>query len=316
MKKLFLNKLNLVLALIVLTFASCEKENDGIVPAQDQTSQSIENLKAALLPPTTQELPKIVSDQINSSKANLLHHTDKGMEILEVTVLGTINTADALNLSKEIISSKESVVANGDVAEPSSIVAGPLKDLYSGNELLEIQDNLNEVATNELKINDQILEITWNIKNKKVKSLCFYRTDGIVWDNVISGLVIMEQPQIEESSQGDFHSKVSSKWRSLTWTANWLWGSKRGEMGAKITIYYSSSRVTNTDRSDWGNISLGKARSESKILNNTGSYGKIRYALGLCTPTGSLSFNSSNFTVSFSGLGSNIIANGTLTLYP
>jgi len=38
--------------------------------------------------------------------------------------------------------------------------------------------------------------------------------------------------------------------------------------------------------------------------------------LGLCTPTGSLSFNASKFSVSFSGLGSNIVSNGTKSLYP
>ncbi|WP_130735385.1 hypothetical protein [Flavobacterium sp. J27] len=316
MKKLFLNKLNLVLALVVLTLVSCEKENDETTLAQEQTTASIENLKASLLPPSTQNLPQPVSEQITSSKANLLQYTDKNIEIVGITVLGTIESTEALNLSKEIVSSPETVVATGDITQPTSVSAGKLKNLYTGSALLDIQKNITEVINNEVKVNDQILEITWNIKNQKVKSLCFYRNDGIVWDNVMGGLIIMEKPQIEESNTTDSQSKLASKWRSLTWTANWLWGSKRGEMGAKITIYYSGSTVSSTDRSDWGYISLGKAKSESKTVKNSGSYGKIQYALGLCTPVGSLSFNSSNFTVSFSGLGSNVVANGTITLYP
>lgn len=316
MKKLFLNKFNLMLALIALTFASCEKESIESTPMKDQTTQSFENLKVILLQPTSQQLPEAVQEQINSTKANLLSYTDKSIEILGVTVLGTIKTNEALNLSKEILISSESVVASGDITEPSSIVAGKLKELYSGDELLEIQKSIADVATSEIKIDDQIIEISWSIKNKKVKSLCFYRADGIVWDNVLGGLIIMGKQQIEDSVQYDSQLRIASKWRSLTWTADWLWGSKRGEMGAKITIYYSGSTVTNTDRSDWGYISLGKAKSESKTTKNSGSYGKIQYALGLCTPVGSLSFNHSNFTVSFSGLGSNKVANGTISLYP
>ncbi|WP_445455570.1 hypothetical protein [Flavobacterium sp. HNIBRBA15423] len=316
MKNLFLNKLNLVLALVALTFASCEKESVEIDSAQDQTAQSIENFRAILLTPTSQELPEAVKEQLNSSKANLLTYTDNSIEILGVTVLGTVKTTEALNLSKELLSSKESIAALGDITEPASIVSGQLKDLYSGNELLEIQKSITEVATSELKLEDQVMEISWQINNKQYKSFCFYRANGIVWDNIIGGLVIMGKQQIEENVENDSQGRAASKWRSLTWTANWLWGSKRGTMGAKITIYYSGSTVSNTDRSDWGTITLGKAKSESKIIKNSGSYGKIQYALGLCTPVGSLSFNSSNFTVSFSGLGSNMVANGTMSLYP
>ncbi len=121
------------------------------------------------------------------------------------------------------------------------------------------------------------------------------------------------QTEISDTNQA---SKVVSKWYKEWWTANWLWGSKRGEIGYQITIYYTGSSVSNADVNDWGNISLGKAKSESKILRRTGAFGQCQYALGLCTPTGSLSFNASKFSVSFSGLGSNIVANGTKSLYP
>lgn len=63
-------------------------------------------------------------------------------------------------------------------------------------------------------------------------------------------------------------------------------------------------------------MNLGRAKSESRLLRRTGSYGKVQYALGICTPTGSLSFDYKNFKVSMSGLASNIIRNGTKSLYP
>jgi hypothetical protein len=114
-------------------------------------------------------------------------------------------------------------------------------------------------------------------------------------------------------------AKVASytKWYRQWWTASWLWGSKRGEMGYKITIHCTSStHVSSTDRQDWASITIGNARSESRILKNSGSYGKIGYALGLSTPTVSLHFNSGSFQITTSGIGSNIVRNGTKSLYP
>jgi hypothetical protein len=316
MKKLFLNKLNLVLALIALTLASCEYESAEVSQENDQTNQSIENLKAILVPPNSKKLPEIVNEQINSSKSNLLNYLDKSMEISGVTVLGTIKTTKALNLSKEILTSKESIIASGDIARSSSVVAGKLQDLYSGDKLLEVQKSISDVATSELKINDQVLEITWNYKNNKIKSLCFYRSEGIVWDNVLGGLIIMGGKQIKDNLAYDSQSKVTWKSRKIWWEADWLWGSKRGEIGTEIKIYYTGSRVSNTDNSDWGYISLGHAKSYSKTIKNSGTHGEIQYALGLCTPFGSLSFDVKGFKVSFSGLGSNVVANGTMSLYP
>jgi hypothetical protein len=320
MKKLFLCKLNLVLALIALTVASCEYENTEVSTQvsqeKDQTNQSIENLKAVLLPPSSKKLPEAVNNQINSSKSNLLNYLDKSMQISGVTVLGTIKTTNALNLSKEILASKESIIATGDITQSSSVVAGKLRDIYSGNELLEVQKNISDVATSELKIDDQVLEITWNYKNNKIKSLCFYRSSGIVWDNVLGGLIMTSEKQIKENLAYDSQSKKSWKSRKIWWEADWLWGSKRGEIGTEIKIYYTGSRVSNTDNSDWGYISLGHAKSYSKTTKSSGTHGEIQYALGLCTPFGSLSFDVKGFKVSFSGLGSNVVANGTMSLYP
>jgi len=52
-------------------------------------------------------------------------------------------------------------------------------------------------------------------------------------------------------------------------------------------------------------MNIGSAKSESRVLRETGSYGRGQYALGLCTPIASVS-----------GIGSNIISNGTKSLYP
>ena len=88
-------------------------------------------------------------------------------------------------------------------------------------------------------------------------------------------------------------------------------------MGETIKIYcYSSGKVYSTDNSDWANMTLGSAKSYSKVLVNSGSYGKIQYALGIATPFASVTFNSTYFKVEVSGIGSSMVRNGSHTLYP
>ncbi|WP_228463790.1 hypothetical protein [Chryseobacterium bernardetii] len=198
----------------------------------------------------------------------------------------------------------------------STVKLGRIGDLYVGDDLSSAQSGLKEMVTEEIKTGTNVMEVIWSNKNGKFTSLCFYNDSGIIWDNVLGGLIVMDTRSTVENSNTGAAAKVASKWYKEWWTASWLWGSKRGEMGYQITIYYTGSSVSNADVNDWANISLGKAKSESKITKRTGAYGQCQYALGLCTPTGSLSFNASKFSVSFSGLGSNMVSNGYKSLYP
>jgi len=63
-------------------------------------------------------------------------------------------------------------------------------------------------------------------------------------------------------------------------------------------------------------MSFGKAVSESRILVNNGSYGKVQFALAIVSPGGDINFDRSGFKVSVSGIGWNQVANGTKTLRP
>ncbi|CEJ70042.1 hypothetical protein BN1195_02345 [Chryseobacterium oranimense G311] len=238
------------------------------------------------------------------------------LQITGITVLGKLSTQRGLEISQNLISDRDQFTAEGNILEPETVKVGKIGTLFTGDQLSEAQKGLKEASSEQIKTGTEVLEISWNYKGEQFTSLCFYNESGIIWDNVFAGLVMMDTRGNSETSPIDSQAKVASKWYKQWWTANWLWGSKRGEIGYQITIYYSGSTVSNVDVSDWGNISLGKAKSESKVTKRTGAYGQCRYALGLCTPTGSLSFNSSNFSVSFSGLGSNIVSNGTKSLYP
>ena len=315
MKTKFVNAFKGLLVLSALIINSCQDDSIDSVQKNSDEKQSIESLKQELTPASSQELPQAVQNQINLSKANLSEYLNDDLQIDQVIVLGKVSTSKAITMAQNALSNQESTVAFGNIKDSKSVVIGKMKNIYSGNSLETSQKNIKEIAVKEIQLDDNLLEITWIYEGQKFTSLCFYRNSGIVWDNVLSGLIMMDpKGKIEVSNEGQ--SKVYSRWYKQWWTASWLWGSDRGEIGYQITIYYSGSTVSNTDVSDWGYMSLGSARSESKVTKETGSYGQCRYALGLCTPTGSLSFSYSSFSVSFSGLGSNIVSNGYKSLYP
>lgn len=314
MKTKLVTAFKFFLVLFALTLNSCQDDNTENFQEKNTEKQSIDDLKKELTPAVTQELPEAVQKQLAASKENLASHLKNELQITGVTVLGKLSTEKGLIAAQNLLADKEGVIAFGNIMDPKSVVIGKMQHIHSGKELSACQSNIKDLAVKEIKTEDSALEISWTNKGKQFTTVCFYRNSGIIWDNVLGGLVMMDAKAKIETS--DNNAKIASKWYKQWWTADWIWGSQRGEIGYQITIYYSGSTVSNTDVNDWGNMSLGSARSESKITKNSGSYGQCRYALGLCTPTGSLSFSYSSFSVSFSGLGSNIVSNGYKSLYP
>ncbi|ASE60586.1 hypothetical protein H3Z85_15755 [Chryseobacterium indologenes] len=315
MKKL-LTTFKVLAVFSVLLLNSCRDENNETAQQESvQAKVSTADLKKETTP-VSAVIPETVQAQLNESQKNIEKYLKNDLQVTAINVIGKISTVKGIEISQNLVADRDQFIAMGNIMEPSSVKIGKISDLYSGDDLILAQKGLKETVTDEIKTGTNVMEVTWNSKAGKFTTLCFYNDSGIIWDNVFGGLVMMDTRGQTEISDTNQASKVVSKWYKEWWTANWLWGSKRGEIGYQITIYYTGSSVSNADVNDWGNISLGKAKSESKILRRTGAFGQCQYALGLCTPTGSLSFNASKFSVSFSGLGSNIVANGTKSLYP
>ncbi len=315
MKKL-VTAFKLVAVLSVLTLSSCSDENNEITKQETvQTKITTADLKKETTP-ASPALPNSVQAQLNESQKNLAKYLNNDVQIAGTNVIGKISTQKGIELAQKMIADQDQFIAVGNLLDLSTVKLGRIGDLYTGDDLATAQTGLKEMVTDEIKTGTNVMEIIWSNKNGRFTTLCFYNDSGIIWDNVLGGLIMMDTRSSFEDSNAGATAKVVSKWYKEWWTASWLWGSKRGEMGYQITIYYSGSSVSNADVNDWANISLGKAKSESKIVKRTGAYGQCQYALGLCTPTGSLSFNASKFSVSFSGLGSNMVSNGYKSLYP
>ena len=314
MKKLF-TPFKIFAILSVMALTGCQNENSEAVQENPAVKVTAADLKKEMSPGSL-SIPENVRSQLNDSEKNLEKFLNNDLQITGTTVLGKLSTQRAIEISQSLISDKDQFTAEGNILYPETLKVGKIGDLYSDDLLAEAQKGLKETAAEQIKTGSEVMEISWNYKGTAFSTLCFYDESGIIWDNIFAGLVIMDKRGNTEVSPSENQAKVSSRWYKEWWTASWLWGSKRGETGYQITIYYTGSTVSNVDVTDWGYISLGKAKSESKVTKRTGAYGQCRYALGLCTPTGSLSFNSSNFSVSFSGLGSNLVHNGTKSLYP
>ncbi|WP_250253092.1 hypothetical protein [Chryseobacterium sp. Marseille-Q3244] len=314
MKKL-VTAFKFMAVLTVLTLSSCSDENNEItkqeaVQAKITTADLQKETTAISL-----TVPGTVQTQLDESQKNLEKYLKSDLQIAGVKVIGQISTQKGIEISKSLVADKDQFIAIGNLMDLSTVKLGRIGDLYVGDDLSTAQTGLKEMVTEAIKTGTNVMEVIWSNKNGRFTSLCFYNDSGIIWDNVLGGLIMMDTRGTVENSNAAA-AKVASKWYKEWWTASWLWGSKRGEMGYQITIYYTGSSVSNADVNDWANISLGKAKSESKITKKTGAYGQCQYALGLCTPTGSLSFNASKFSVSFSGLGSNMVSNGYKSLYP
>jgi hypothetical protein len=295
-----------LIVVVVLFMTGCQK---------DKNIGSLDN------PKISSDLPSAVQQQIDLSVANLSKYLGDKLQVVAIDDLGELSAIEQTQ-TKSAVSEQSNFIAIGNILYPSTVKIGEMQEIYSDEMLKSTKAAIDDTISQEVKASDKVMKITWKYDNKTYTTKCYYRESGIVWDNVISGLYMMDTiPQkTSGSDKGSKNLKSTnttySDWYKEWWTASWLWGSKRGEIGYQITIYYSGTTVSSTDAVDWGYISLGSAKSESKVIHNSGSYGQIRYALGLCTPLGSLSFNSSTFKVSFSGIGSNIVCNGTKTLYP
>lgn len=250
------------------------------------------------------------------TQENLEKYTNGALVLESFEVKGNLASNRGLEQTMRALVADNSTVGHGNILDLSTVQISTVGDIVPSEKQTGI-DILNSYASKAIKVGQSALELTWNYKGKTLKTTAFYNENGITWDNLLVGLTMTDlNPTVETENTTGTDSRIIEKWFQSTWTANWLWGSERGQMHYRITIYYSGTTVSSTNMSDGANITIGSARSESKILKNSGSYGKGQYALGLATPLAFVSFNSSQFKVEVSGIGSNIVRNGSKSLYP
>ena len=209
MKTKFANAFKALLVLSALIMNSCQDDNIESIQENSIETQLIENLKQELVPAISQELPQAVQNQLDLSKVNLSNYLNDELQITGVEVLGKVSTNKGITTAQNVLSNEESTIAFGNIKDKKTVVIGKIKNLYSGNTLTTTRKNISEIAVKEIQLEDNLLKITWINKGQKFTSLCFYRNTGIVWDNVLSGLIMMD-PKGKTESSNEQQSKVLS----------------------------------------------------------------------------------------------------------
>ncbi len=305
-------------AIMVITFfcimlVSCQKDNS--------ITKQNENVK----------ISQKVTDDLSQAQQNWNANAGKLVVFKSFSVSGAIKTADERTSAISQIMDDNSVAVYGNILDESSMHMNTIGELQSQNS--STKENMRFNLESQVQVGDIIVNLLWQGPQKSFTTKCIVRDDVITWDNVLTSSIMMDinpvvvlteskelanqDPGVNDNAARE--TAVYRAWYSQTnsWQGNWIWGGKRGDMGETIKIYcYSSGKVYSTDNSDWANMTLGSAKSYSKVLVNSGSYGKIQYALGIATPFASVTFNSTYFKVEVSGLGSSMVRNGSHTLYP
>ncbi len=299
-------------ALVLTIIFSCTKEDNDL----NQDADSLLDSEYGLESISDKQIPEEVQKQLNATKENLALYMGDALQILDYKIIGKLPNTKSLDKTFDALSKSYATVAYGNIMAPETVIIGELNKLLP-SKMQEGSDLLKTYASDQIKVGDKGMELTWQYKGEVFKTTTFYNEQGITWDNLMVGLIMMD-PEAETEIKNNSNEKSGVQWNSYkkSWYGNWLWGSRRGTIYYEITVYHTNGNVSNTDITDYGHMNIGSAKSESRVLKETGSYGRGQYALGLCTPIASLKFNHDKFEVSVSGIGSNIISNGTKSLYP
>jgi hypothetical protein len=272
---------------------------------------SVSCVKESAMPP---ELSKAAIDQLDKSMVTWNQQLGSMTKMIGYKSIGIITNADERTSIIAALTSTSAHTAYGNVLDAQTVHIETIGSVATQNPdgiglLKATMDTL-------IHVGDNIVEITWEKNGSRFTQKCLTNEKGITWDNMLFGVWMMDLQPLNSSGSTNNLAGVSSKSYNVVYYVDWLWGSRRGEAGCQIIIYYSGKTVSSTDTNSWGYMTLGSVVAKSKVTKSSGTNGQIQYALGLALPAASVTFNSSSFKAVLSGLGSNLIANGTQSLFP
>lgn len=255
------------------------------------------------------------------------------LELISYRVLKSItNSSDVANVKTEILASTS--VFPYLVLENNKLSLLTISEISQQKEYKGVNYSISGVSKfldENINIGLKEIELTWECDSKKYTSICLVSEEkGIIYDNIISNLlnvntftnvenkkVVSKAKRFKVNGESDYSG-------TYTWTtgatANWLWGSERGECTITQVITMSGGNVVSFDQSAYDYMSIGNSKSEAKTIEFTAGpqgYSKIAYGYAMTTPLMSISltFTGSAYSVSVSGfIGSECHNSGTHTL--
>jgi hypothetical protein len=239
----------------------------------------------------------------------------QNLHIIDFVYYQKINSeSEKDSLVEKLTNPKSSWYAIGNILADSTVIVSALESFTTDS---LAKENLKKYIKKSISIGNEVVKINWKFKETLFSSLAIINDTSLLWDGLLTNLLMVEQnAHIYKSTSNEKHAPAYDKLYSESWAAYWLWGSQRGEMGYNMVIHCSGNTVTSTDVTSYAWIDIGTAQAESQVIQNSGTYGQVQYALGMATPTCTITFDYYNFTISITGFGSNMVENGTQSLYP
>ncbi len=287
----------MAIVMVTVFLTSCEKDYVKVNPNENINEITLQQLKTS----------KQLWNEKFSDKITLLNYK----------YVGTVENEQDMQEALNKIADEAKIVASGDLDQPESVKVEVLRE--NSAKAAITKDNLRNYIKDGIEISNKVIALNWDKNGEQFTTYCIANKEGIVWDNILGG-VLAVAPEIEEESGIDSNSNKNGagwkKWQRRGWKIKAFWGSTIGKLGCTLTIYYNTGGpVTNSDVEDYAWISGGKGVSESKLLVKTGSFAKAQYALAVAGITGKVNFDKGSFTASASGAYDEV-RNGTFSLYP
>lgn len=249
--------------------------------------------ETSISPQSGEGLPSDLGSLLDEALANFNRYYGNIGTALSYSYLGTIGN----------IEQKQEVVAeitNSSIARVPKIVFEDT--LFSGSIVSLQEENIPQTELNEwqnlvnslVEVGMHLIRIYWRANGEDFSSLCVATDEDIVYDNILSNVVIVEGQE--------------QKLRCLDYTIYWLWGGERGKVIAEVTA--SCDGVINCGRHCTASMTLGEARINCRTRTQ-GNCCVLEYSFAWATPLVWISVDTDEFTLRTSGLGSSGEGNGS-----
>jgi len=175
--KLLVRMLQIVLVLTVVF--SCTKEEVADV---NQEADVFLESEYGLESISDKQIPQEVQKQLDATKSNLSKYMGEALQIVDYKVIGKVPNNKSLGKTFDALSTSSSTVAYGNIMQPETVIIGELNKLLP-NKMQQGSDLLKTFASDQIKVGDTGMELTWKYKGEIFKTTTFYNDQGITWDN-------------------------------------------------------------------------------------------------------------------------------------
>ena len=169
--------------------------------------------------------------------------------------------------------------------------------------------------------------LTWEFGSKQCNSICVFSGDSIIYDNIILNMLCFEEKEPSTNIVYSVKSRSeTTSFNNLTaefgGDAYWLWGSHRGEVRIRHSIYGSYNYLQNSDCNAFARMTLGDADAKANIANRVlGQNGYSICAYGYYIASVAISakiiqhYSPISYSVEVSGFGEKVVGSGEHSLH-